>query len=650
MRELNRNEHGLAHEDGRMGKAVKGSADAVRLMDVYPLKAQFRSGERVRLAVQLANPGSAKRKVSLTVTIWELDREAERQRLETFVLPANNSALIEVEVGPFETDFTGYGAQAQLCENGEVIDSAGTAFDVVKDWRVSPRYGFLSEFGSEEAGDRADIEWMNKLHLNLVQFYDWMYKHDDLVSDEEVYTDLMGREVSRRVVSEKIALCHEHGMKAIAYGAVYAASRGFAELHPDWRLYTSAGDPFDFIGIFNIMNIAPDSPWSEHIVAEYRRTVEKLDFDGIHMDTYGFPKTGWSRLGGKERLERLEEQFAPLIEATREELTTVKEDICLIFNNVGNWPLDTVARASQDAIYVEVWKPYERYAHLRDIIGWARHSSGGKPVILAAYLKSFREPGSLGAEGAEHGFRLLNAVVTAHGGYHLLHGEEGGALTQGYYVDHSKLRETFLRTVRDYADFGVRYGHVLHAPELRDVSMTHAEGDNLEYAFEGFAYSTYGEAGKVWTIIRESAEWKLISFVNLMSASDDYWNEEKEAAAPVEGRLARIAFDGEIESVLLASPDAFGGGAAGSASPDAFGGEAVESSSMRAEVGGAVVSASQEAEVGRAAVSASMGAEVGRAIELPYEVEYTPRGKTAIIELPPLMYWDVLMVRMKREI
>jgi dextranase len=572
------------------------NTQTVRILDMYPTKAQFRSGDGVTLTIELVNESDHRHTVSVSCSIFELDTEVGTPSLQYIDVPPHDSVIVQLEAGSFKTEFTGYGVEVSLIVDGEVVDQSATAFDVVSDWRKAPRYGFLSDFGSEQCGDDEDVKWLTKLHLNLVQFYDWMYRHDDLVAEDNItYVDLMGREVNRSVVEEKIQLCHDHGMIAIAYGAVYAASKEFAEQHPDWRLYTSAGDPYDFIGIFNIMNISSDCPWHFHIVNQYKRAVEKMDFDGIHMDTYGFPKTGWSRLDGIERLEQLAVQFPQLIERTRMELSQVKDDVGLIFNNVGNWPVDTVARTSQDAIYVEVWKPYERYFHLADIIRWARHCSDGKPVILAAYLKPFREPGPLGLEGAEHAFRLLNAVVTANRAYHLLHGEAGGVLTQGYYVDHSQLRPDFMRTVRDYADFGVRFSHIIYDQRLRDVTMTHTDGDNMEYQFAGFPCSTYGEAGRVWTIMGECESMKVIHFVNLLSAADDLWNESKNAFEPVEGRLVSVAFDGEVESILLASPDVQG----------------------------------------------------GKAIPLDYRIEVTSRGKVIVLELPPLLYWDMVMIKVK---
>lgn len=65
---------------------------------------------------------------------------------------------------------------------------------------------------------------MCALHLNAVQFYDWMYRHDKLLPDSELYSDPMGRPTSLAVIEGKIAACKKLGMRPFAYGAVYAAT------------------------------------------------------------------------------------------------------------------------------------------------------------------------------------------------------------------------------------------------------------------------------------------------------------------------------------------------------------------------------------------------------------------------------------------
>ncbi|MDG0809824.1 glycoside hydrolase family 66 protein [Cohnella rhizosphaerae] len=541
------------------------------IRDIYPLQAQFRSGAPVRIAVDLsiASPG-----VRLDIAVSRLDRivlELSRDlalnrngetsntvtagaNIEEVVDPESGIRTLTLELGAFEATFDGFGVDADLLDaNGALLDTASTAFDVVDDWRRSTRYGFLSDFDDADRGDAEDVKWLNKLHINLVQFYDWMYKHDDLVSETNAYTDLMGRTLCLDVVREKTALCHRYGMKAYAYGAVYAASKPFAAEHPDWALYQSDGEPYDFIGLFTIMNIEASSPWHDHIIEQYRRAVAEVGFDGIHMDTYGFPKTGISSYGGESRIVRLEEHFPQLIDDTKAALSKVHADVGLIFNNVGNWPVGPVAAADQEAVYVEVWKPYERYHHIRQIIREAQSAGGGKPVILAAYLAPFRTEAN--PARAHWGGLLLTSIIAAHGAYHLLAGESQALLTQAYYADYSPAGPRFATALRQYYDFQIRYANLLYDASLRDVSMTHADGDNMEYVFDGPNYSTYGEADKVWTIIRENEHCKTISFINLTGQSEDYWNEGKEQPSTLSNIVVRILLDREPSGVFSASPD-----------------------------------------------------------------------------------------------
>lgn len=524
------------------------------IKDVYPLKAQYQKGEPVRIAIEIDNRTGNEQALHMEVVVRELNRIVYSMLLD-IKLDSKPVTTHVVDLEPFMADFKGYGVDVALVGGDPALQRLSTSFDVVSDWRRSTRYGFLSDFHSKEEGDAQDVASLNKLHLNLVQFYDWMYRHNDLVPPQDVFTDLMGRELSLKVVKEKIGLCRRYGMKAIAYGAVYAASKAFYEEHPDWALYYSNGKVIDFIDIFCIMNISEQSPWHRHIIGEYRKAVERVGFDGIHMDTYGYPKTGFSRLGGELKLERLDGQFPALIDNTRRELEQSKDDICLIFNNVGNWPVDTVGAAAQDAVYVEVWKPYERYHHIQQIIAWAQRHGGGKPVILAAYLAPFRLETEENIDKAHVSALLLSAVIFSHGAYHLLLGENGGVLTQGYYADYSVAGDAFMREIRNYYDFMVRYLHVLYDPTLRDVSMTHVEGDNLEYVIEGVPFSAYGEPGKVWTVVRENEKYKLISFINLTGNAEDYWNRGKNRPDAQEQVKVRILMEREAKSLFLASPD-----------------------------------------------------------------------------------------------
>jgi len=574
--------------------SAAASSGKPSLLDLYPAKAQFASGDTVVLVAEIDNPGVEPARLELELTVMHLHRTMGTHR-QSVDVEAQSAAAIRIAVGPMHVEgVLGCGADARLLRGDEEIGRLSGAFDVVSDWRLAPRYGFLSDFHPDEAGDGEDALALCKLHVNLVQFYDWMYRHDRLVSPHDPFEDLMGRTLSQQVVREKIGLCHRYGMKAIAYGAVYAASRDFYEAHPDWGLYDSGGRVLDLIDRFFIMNVSERSPWRNHIIGQYREAIEALDFDGIHMDTYGFPKAAISRLNGEARVERLEEQFPGLIDDTRQALDATGKDIALIFNNVGNWPVGAAARAAQDVVYIEIWKPYERYHHIRELIAGGKRDGGGKPVILAAYLKPFRdEP----AEAAQSAALLLTAVIAAHGGGHLLLGERYGALTVAYYADYAPLPETFVRTMRTYCDFIVRYHNLLFDRDLVDVSMTHADGDNLEYVVENVPCSAYGEPDRVWAVLREKPGLKTVHLINLVG-NDDRWNAGKREPQTQENIRVAIQVEERVRFVLLATPDE----------------------------------------------------EMGRPREAEYAIEDGPRGKRVVVTVPRLRCWTMLAVELDKDV
>ena len=565
------------------------------IVDVYPEKAQFMANEQINIVIELLNTSDESVNADMEVKVGFLYDVQDVLRFKVNLLPDEGKKLFHVSINPKDVESMGYGIDVYLYCRDDLLQVFSSSFDIVSDWRKTIRCGFLSDFYPEDSGDVEDVRSMSKLHLNLVQFYDWMYRHDELVPHASEFKDLMGRVLSLDVVKEKVKYCHEYGMKAVAYGAVYAASNNFYSRHKDWALYDSNNKVLNFLDLFFIMNISQDSPWHKHIIRQYRNAVEQVDFDGIHMDAYGFPKQAISKLNNIDKIERLEEHFPILINNTKKELEKVKKDIFIIFNNVGNWPVDAVASTEQDAVYIEVWKPYERYHHIQQLIFWAKYLSEGKPAILAAYLKPFAEEDSEKKHKAEISALILTAVITANGGYHLLLGEKNGVLTEGYYVNYSRLEDCFFRTIRNYYDFLVRYSNIFFDNGLKDVSMTHAEGDNLEYMFENFPYSTYGEAGKVWLIIRENSKYKTISFINLTGCNDDMWNKGKETPLYVEKIHVKVQVEKNVRSVFLASPDC----------------------------------------------------EMGRPQKADYCIEDGKRGKNVVLNIGRLYIWSVLVIEME---
>lgn len=459
------------------------------------------------------------------------------------------------------------------------------AFDVAETPGQVIRYGFLSDFGSGD-DDLQAVAWLRDLHCNTVQFYDWMYRHDRLLPPENRYQDPLGREMDLSVIQRKIQSCKQAGIRPMAYGAIYAATKELFQAHPDWGMYTMEGQVMTFADWLVYMNIAPACPWRAHLLEEYRKAVA-FGFSGIHMDTYGFPKQVWD---ADHRPVDLEREIPGLIDQAAEAVRQADPAAGVIFNAVNNWPMEAVAKTGQDAVYIEVWPPNDCYWDLYQLIRQARACSG-KPPVLAAYLKPFLEGDTAGAERA---FRLCWAAISAAGGTQLVLGENRAVLRDSYYANYAALREDFLPVVQKYCDFSVGYGELTYWDAGTDVSRTAAGGINEEIHFSAGAceFSTDGRENTVWSVIRQSADRLTIHLINLRG-NDSLWNQQKGEPETVRGIHVDIRLDRPVSGIYAASPDG------DSLTPK----------------------------------------------KLPVTYRDTPQGRIYATELPELAYWAVLWVR-----
>ena len=192
----------------------------------------------------------------------------------------------------------GYGLDTRLlAADGTRVAELSRAFDVLEHWTQAPRYGFLTDFspGRDDAGETMDV--LLAYQINVLQFYDWMYRHDTLLAKSEPYEDPLGRPLALRTVDALIAAAHAAGIAALPYTAVYAASLEFARRHPDWALFDPQGEPAMFFDFLALMDPRPDRPWVRHLLDEFAQVLAETAFDGIHIDQYGDPKTGYDAAG-----------------------------------------------------------------------------------------------------------------------------------------------------------------------------------------------------------------------------------------------------------------------------------------------------------------------------------------------------------------
>ncbi|MFC5469537.1 glycoside hydrolase family 66 protein [Cohnella suwonensis] len=526
----------------------------IRRLHLLPDKAQYRPGEEVRIRVETRASSDVEGGASFQWQVCELDRPILQGAGE--LLPGPQNKLAGEIVLPGFADSGAYGVFADAGEGmeGESETWGETAFDVAGHWSEAPRYGFLSDFSPGDH-DEGSADFLLGHHLNIVQFYDWMYRHDKLLTDEEPFTDPLGRTVSLAAVRRKIALLRERGIASFAYAAVYASLPDYALNHPDQLLYRGDGTPYSLGDYFYIMDISPGSPWTEHVTDEFRTAIE-WGFDGLHLDQYGFPKRAIRKTNdGCSEAVRLSELYPALIGRTREKLP----EAGLIFNNVGTYPVHATAEAAQDAIYIEVWDPISRFRDLYALVRRTRALSR-KPIILAAYLPAFHPEHPANPIEAEIGATVAMAVIFASGAYHLLLGENGGLLADPYYPKYGQASSAFRQRLGRFYDFIVMYRELLFDPTLDDWTDAFTGGINNELKFgtsSGNAtFSTEAKAGTVWTLAKEKPDAYVIHLVNLTGLDNEIWHAPKARdPEPIAGITLTVEIVEQIEGIYVASPD-----------------------------------------------------------------------------------------------
>ncbi|MCL5429664.1 MAG: glycoside hydrolase family 66 protein [Chloroflexi bacterium] len=489
--------------------------------------------------IQIVSP------VKLKVIITHLTEIIEQFSTEFSLVDGENP--ISITFMPPDVAPRGYGVELRLeSASEEVLDSTSTAFDVLAHWTQSPRYGFLSDFPPDRLDIEETITTLNRYHINALQFYDWMYRHEQSLTKEEPYIDLLNRQLSLTTVNRFIASAQERNMAAMPYTAVYGASLDFYRQHPNWAMLKSNGEPFYFgEDYLVIMDIRPGSPWVEHMMSEFDQILAQTAFDGIHLDQYGDPKEGFDSDGNKYSLA---DPLAEFINETKVHVLAQREDGAVVFNAVTNWPIESVAPAEQDIVYIEVWPPYRWFDDLHNLIIQAQKLGHGKAVVLAAYI----DPQNV------HNVRLADAVIFASGGGHIELGEANAILADAYFPKYGAVGEELSIALQRYYDFTVRYQDVI-GPRTQEATPEFSGNIEIKVLDTGEVINTAANAvkNKVWPIIRTGENFSAISLINLLGLDAADWKEPITDAPSILGAMeVRIeSLDRVASQIWLASPD-----------------------------------------------------------------------------------------------
>ena len=505
-------------------------------LDVSFRRAFYRPGEPVALTVTLDALDDATASLRLWARASHLRETVQEVAREVSASALAHGVSLSLALPP--TAPRGYGLDISLRDaHGVLLAQHSAAFDVLNGWTEAPRYGFLSDFapGRDDAQDT--MQQLARYHVNALQFYDWMYRHDTLLPPQELYVDPLGRALSLRTVRALIDAAHAYNMAAMPYTAVYAASPAFYEQHPEWGLYQKDGTAHWFAdGFLAYMDPRPDSGWTRHLLAQFDEVLRETAFDGIHLDQYGAPRLAYDADGHTFGLEA---PLAKLIAATKEVVKARRSDGAVVFNCVTNWPVRTAAPAPQDLVYIEVWEPFVTLSDLHRLVIEAQRLGGGKPVVLAAYI----DP------AWEHNMRLMDATIFASGGARIELGEHCEVLADPYFPKHRPMTPQVAASMRRLYDFAVRYQDVI-GPRTGAGHAAYSVRVTLGNANVGSG------PGHVWPIVRQGADATAINLINLQGMPHGRWDRELDAPRTTRDVQVEVkGITGDVSAAWWASPD-----------------------------------------------------------------------------------------------
>lgn len=396
------------------------------LTDAYTDNARYNSGSAAMVSA-VVHSGGGSWSGNVTFAMSHLGSTVSTGSVPATVA-ANGDATVTWAVTPPATDFTGY-----LVAVTAGSSTAVTAIDVSSDWTHFPRVGALTSYpaGTSTSTADADIaQLVRDYHLNSVQFYDWMWRHENPVQKNSggtlpaTWTAWNGDVISPTTVKTYINAAHNHTVAAMPYTMSYAALQNYQSVSgvdPAWALdYASTGQPWAFemkpnqpntnLYIFNPAN----ANWQNYITAKYVDEVNTMGFDGVHLDQLG----NWGAMTDTSgNPVDVPAGLASLVSATRTALNASASGKVLGINAVDGFGGDNVAAGKKtDYLYSELWDNHETYNAIKTYLDTQKATSNSIPAVVAAYPNTKDDAGpAYQAESANLSGGLT--VMNDHPGY-----------------------------------------------------------------------------------------------------------------------------------------------------------------------------------------------------------------------------------------
>ena len=463
-----------------------------------------------------------------------------------------------------DADFTGYLVDVYRTESDGSETVLGTiGVDVSSDWTRFPRYGFVATFDASKTADgviEQEMAFLNRCHINGVQFQDWHNKHhwplggtrDKL---DEVYKDIANRDVYTSVIKKYIDVQHSYGMKAMFYNLCFGALSDAAQdgVKEEWYLFKdtkhSQKDSHDLPDSWksDIYLVNPaNKEWQQYIGDRNDDVYANFDFDGYQIDQLGDRGNLYTYDGGKANLQLGYESF---VKAMKERHPGKR----LVMNAVSSYGTYSIAQGDVDFLYNELWDSESSFSSIRDIIHnnelYGRHDL---QTVFAAYMNYTKadNPGEFNTPGV----LLTDAVMFALGGSHLELGDH--MLCKEYFPNDNltmsqELRDAIVR----YYDFMTAYQNLLRGGGTETEAGVSSTSDVKVAAWPP-------AIGNVAAFSRQVGDKKVVHLLNFMDADNLSWRDMNGTMPEprlVEGLPLRMKATAKVNKIWVATPDALGG-------------------------------------------------------------------------------------------
>jgi dextranase len=530
-------------------------------------KAMYDPGDNVEVHIDLKNSTGSDFTGTIEINAKHLDSQIGSKIEKSFSLEKDDDDGIIVNWEAPLTDFKGYLLEVDVRDSSNnLLDSDTVGVDVSSSWKKFPRYGYVWDF-TENVDAAQRIEKLKDYHINALQYYDWKYRHHKPVADNlEVWDDWSGRKIYGDSIRSYISEAQDANMVNMAYNMAYAAVSGYEDdgVKQEWALYYSDNNDsgeghFKFkmadetpTGITHLYFFdMSNKEWQDYIFAETNKVFDAFEFDGWHSDTVG----EWGEMQTADgKMLYVKDTYTEFLNSAKEAIG----DKYLVFNPVGAQGIENVNTSDVDVLYTEMWpwdrdrdgELYDSYYSLKKAIERAREESGGKSLVIPAYMSYDYGEANPGSPFNSSAVLLTSASVYAAGGARMELGDDGNMLSNEYFpAQHLYMKEELEQRVAKQYDFIVAYQNLLRDGQTE--TKNRIEVPNYEN-------NPYGDPDTIWTYGKQDDDYEIIQMINLLGVSQNDWRAndgQKETPDKVSDFKVKYYYSNEVNSVWLATPD-----------------------------------------------------------------------------------------------